>query len=445
MTKTEGEAKAKRSSFMKKVRDWRKANPEWGSNKFLIKVLDQVSESTHDGYRSAISKFCTFLDMTPDDIIKKRAKDLMSETPNERTYFETKMGEFKELLISLNYRGTTIKTTLGNVAGLFTNNAMKLNLGGSFYDENQESDYVKRTTKKYIYPPSNDEIRSIYGIADLDTKVMILLGYHAAMNPIDVVKTSWDQIGVEDWEAEDRDYIAVQRERSKTDVGFFWFVGPDLKYVLTQKWVRDGKPTTGYLFPKRVEEDGKRFYDPNQYLANNKVNEKFKPYVEMALTEDRAKEISFTDLRDSFNDAVLGHVENSEVKSVLMGHVRANAKKRYKISPATLLDHYKKVYDYITVNGWKYKLKAEGFDELQDELLDQKAVIAKLQTDLEETKAWAESNFAAHERLREEYESMLNENAVLKGILVSKGIVSVDEINEITAERKKVLGAKRGD
>ena len=58
--------------------------------------------------------------MTPTEQFMKRIKDLQSSNPKERGFFEDKVVEFKNLLVTQNLRPSSVSCTLTPVLSFFS-------------------------------------------------------------------------------------------------------------------------------------------------------------------------------------------------------------------------------------------------------------------------------------------------------------------------------------
>ena len=96
---------------------------------FVQRWLKGLSERTKQNYLERIPSWIEFIGISPTAQIEKRLKDTASSELTERTYFECKFREFKEVL---EQKGTlkarTVTTVLTAVASFFGRNDVPLNL-----------------------------------------------------------------------------------------------------------------------------------------------------------------------------------------------------------------------------------------------------------------------------------------------------------------------------
>jgi integrase len=303
--------------------------------------------------------FCYSMQKTPQQIIDEREEQFKSDDRKIRYYYEDKLDEFRQYLIDHHYGARTVKAYLGRVAGLFSNNRLDLMLDKNFWAKsNKMSSEIAQaitSTKRY---PDNDEMRLIIELADNQQALAILFGYHCGLTPTDVVSLTWDRLNV-DFEQEKREFIHVEAVRDKTGVDHVIILNPDILHFLRAHWLARDKPSTGWVF------EG---YNDTAMNRRN-LNYFFKDLAIKALGETRGGELTFKDLRDSFNEAILDSEVNEEIKDILMGHVRPSAKGNYSFSTASVVRIYREqIFPKIAINGWALKEKASEVDQLRDEV-----------------------------------------------------------------------------
>jgi integrase len=299
------------------------------------------------------------MDKTPQEIIDEREAHFKSDDRKIRYYYEDKLDEFRQFLIDHHYGAHTVKAYLGRVAGLFSNNRLDLMLDKTFWAKsNKVSSEIAQaitTTKRY---PDNDEMRLIIELADNQQALAVLFGYHCGLTPTDTVSLTWDRLNV-DFENEKREFIHVEAVRDKTGVDHVIILNPDILHFLKAHWLARDKPSTGWIF------EG---YSDSAMNRRN-LNYFFKDLAVKALGEQRGGELTFKDLRDSFNEAILDSEVNEEIKDILMGHVRPSAKGNYSFSTASVVRIYREqIFPKIAINGWALKEKASEVDQLKDEV-----------------------------------------------------------------------------
>jgi len=389
------EAQNKKEELRSSVNAWKKQHPDWLNSEAMETAKGKLTPRTWQGYTSVLPIFCYFMDKTPQEIIEEREQHYKSDDRKIRYYYEDKMEEFRQFLIEHHYGARTIKAYLGRVAGLFSNNRLDLLLDKSFWAKSNKSSseiaQALETTKRY---PDNDEMRLIVEIADNQQALAILFGYHCGLTPTDTVSLTWDRLNI-DFENEQREFIHVDSVRDKTGVDHVIILNPDLLHFLKAHWLNKDKPSTGWIF------EG---YNDTAMNRRN-LNYFFKDLAIKALGEHRGGELTFKDLRDSFNEAILDSEVNEEIKDILMGHVRPSAKGNYSFSTASVVRIYRdSIYPKLAINGWNLKRKASEVDEI-------KTVVQSLRDALTQVELENKSYKTRVDNLQEQVSRLLEDEA----------------------------------
>jgi len=366
------EAQNKKQELRENVNAWKKKHPNWLNSEAMETAKSKLTPRTYQGYTSVLPIFCYFMDKKPQEIIEEREQHYKSDDRKVRYYYEDKLEEFRQFLIEHHYGARTIKAYLGRVAGLFSNNRLDLLLDKSFWAKsNKASSEIAQaleSTKRY---PDNDEMRLIIEIADNQQALAILFGYHCGLTPTDTVSLTWDRLNI-DFENEKRDFIHVEAVRDKTGVDHVIILNPDLLHFLKTHWLSKGKPSTGWIFEGYND----------QAMNRRNLNYIFKDLAIKALGETRGGELTFKDLRDSFNEAILDSEVNEEIKDILMGHVRPSAKGNYSFSTASIVRIYREqIFPKLAINGWALKEKASEVDILRKEVLGLKNALTHVESE----------------------------------------------------------------
>jgi integrase len=344
----------KAASFKKRVREWKKEHPDWDEEE-PIKLLNSLlsSESSKKNYYYALPWFFAFVDKTPTEVIEERKAHIAENPPNR--HYENEAIRYKRHLVNLEYSAKTTNGYISIMSGFFTmvHPSYQLNVPKSFWDLEESPN--RTATRKRKQPPSNEEIRAIYAIADRKTRIALLLGYQAGLAPVDCLKLTWSNLNI-DFDTEDRDFISLEHHRSKTGVQGEIILNPDLLYILKAEWIAQRKPDEGYILQYRGAPLQTRH--PNLWLKQCAIQ---------ALGRERGSKIKFKDLRDAFNEIIKNHPGlKGETVDRLMGHT-VGAKNSY-VTGAMVLNAYREVFPKLSVNGWLLEKRAEGFDELSGEI-----------------------------------------------------------------------------
>lgn len=362
---TESEIRDLRREFKRKYREWGKAHPKWTENKYWAFIKAKLNtKRNREVYDQYGVRFFSFIDEEPDQVFERKKKQISEDDPIIREHYETKIKHYKDYLVGLHYTDETVKGYLKVVTGFFDKIGLGLNLPKGFWDV-RVSEYVRdhKETKRYPYL---EEIKSIYHASDLRGKTALLFGCQNGLINSDVVKITWNKLNL-NWDDIDyyTDFYVVDHKRVKTDVEGKMVLGPDLLYDLKQLWLQNDKPSSGYVLNYRGSK-----------LKSHVMNTWFNESATKALGPERAKEITYTDLRDFYNNIVKSKKEiKQEIADVLMGHKPAGSRGEYYVSDQTVIEHYSGIYSEISINSWKFKAKVEGLDELNKEVRDLKTTI----------------------------------------------------------------------
>ena len=326
--------------FLDKIKQWKQDNPDWEEQDAWLRVMNRLrTDTTRYLYKSNIPWFFTYVDMTPDQVIELRVKQLDSDDMDENQFFEDKAIEFKRFMVGLDYGAKTIETRLSVVSGFFSNYRKMYRLDApNLFNLTESSE--RKASNRQKYPPVNEEMRAIYEVANRKHRIAYLLGYQCGLTPTDVVKITWNNLNI-DFESEERGFIPIDHTRNKTGEEGTIVLNPDLMHELRNEWIDQGKPEEGYILNFRGGKLQTRH--PNEWLRESAIK---------ALGERRGSQVKFKDLRDSFNDVIKSNDDvKQEIADRLMGHSPKGSRGAYHVSPSTIVDSYRLVFHSLAVNG----------------------------------------------------------------------------------------------
>jgi hypothetical protein len=114
--------------------------------------------------------------MTPTEQFQKRIKDLQSSNPKERGFFEDKVVEFKNQLITRNLKQTSIMCTLNPLLSFFSSHRVPLRFKrGELKVDSLVEDKVVRE-----WIPDNSQVKQIYQQGDARDRALLLVLYQSA-------------------------------------------------------------------------------------------------------------------------------------------------------------------------------------------------------------------------------------------------------------------------
>jgi site-specific recombinase XerD len=305
----------------------------WKEDPYVKEWLGKVAERTAENYLQRFPRWLAFIEMSPTEQFKKRIKDLQSANPKERGFFEDKVVEFKNALVTQNLKATSVMSYLIPVMSFFSAHRVKLNFKrGELKVEQRAEDKV---VKEWI--PDNQQMKQIYQHGDARDRALLLVLYQSGFSETDV-----SALNIEDLpnitEAEGHYPITMHRE--KTNVLQRTCISEEAVHDIKAMLEERGNPIKGALF---LSQKGKR-------LTTRFINDVVKTMVTKTYGAEEAEKFKTKSLRDAYNDALLRANLTQEVKDTLFGHKRKGAKDRYAISQATVIDAYNKAFQYLSVN-----------------------------------------------------------------------------------------------
>lgn len=341
----------------------------WQNNESVKKWFSEVSPRTVENCIRPFKAWLEFVDMSPDEQIKKRAKDLASGDPQTRAHFENRLIEWKIKLESetnedgkRKYASTTIRSKLQRVQSFFGHSNVGLRFGkGQLKVEYAERE---RTERKWIL--NKIEVRQMYKRGSLDEKCRLLVLYQSGFASIDLC-----ELRIEDFSdlytAERHSYICKRRQ--KTDVWTQTCLSVEALHDIRLTLEKRGNPTEGFLLITR---------NGNQ-LTPKYLNESMKNLASLTFG-DKAKQFKTHHLRDGYKGNLLRAKIPSEVVDCLFGHKRQGAKSAYQLERGLIEDSYETAFGYMSVNGGLQN--RADYQQLKEMILERDITIKQIQTQL---------------------------------------------------------------
>jgi hypothetical protein len=179
----------------------------------------EVPRGTKYQIKYAITSYCNFLSMTPDEIIKdaKKEKQLTYSVDKHNDHLDDfiqyAQKEIKGVSKAHNYCNQLIAFYRYNGIPITTQN-------------------IKRTTLRELKGLNTDEIKQIYKKADIEHGSWILANSYMALPVRQLVKLTVDDFNVEQWR-EDRPLYPVNIRKEVSDtIEYTTFIGSDARKVL---------------------------------------------------------------------------------------------------------------------------------------------------------------------------------------------------------------------
>lgn len=226
----------------------------------------------------------------------KRIKDLQSSNPKERGFFEDKVVEFKNLLVTQNLRPSSVSCTLTPVLSFFSVHRVPLRF------KRKELKVETRTEDKVIseWIPDNQQVKQIYQHGDTRDRPLLLCLYQSGFSETDV-----SALNVEDLPKirECEGHYPITLHRDKTDVL--------QRTCLSEECVHDIKELlnerqhNGTLSPDKTGRTPLFISQKGERLTVRFINDAIKAMVEKTYGKEEAEKFKTKSLRDAYNDALL--------------------------------------------------------------------------------------------------------------------------------------------
>ena len=353
----------------------------WKNDESVKKWFAEISQRTRENCTRPFELWLGFIDVSPDEQIKKRILDLQSPNPQTRRYFEDKLIQWKNSLESetedgkRKYASTTVKSKLQRVMGFFAHNNLRLMFGRG--QLNVEPSQRERVSLKWIL--GKTEVRLMYKRASLDEKARLLCLYQSGFSPIDLCELKIEDFP-ELYTTERHHYVCKRRQ--KTNVWQQTCLSVECIHDLKLLLEKRGNPKSGLLF---TTQRGKP-------LTQRFLNESIKGLALRTFGREKSKQFKTKNLRDGFKNGLLRAKISTEIIDSMFGHLRSGAKGAYELSQQLIEESYEQLFGYLSVNGGLQSkadyqaLKttqielAETITELQKQLKEMSSEISELKT-----------------------------------------------------------------
>lgn len=340
----------------------------WIEDAYAKEWLSKVSARTRKNYIDRFPKWLTFIDMTPREQIQRRFRDLQSNNPKERGFFEDRVIEFKNALATQGLKASSVTSLLIPVMSFFSAHRIKLQFKrGELKVEERAEDKVVRE-----WIPETSQVKQIYQQGDARDRSLLLVLYQSGFSETDV-----SSLNLEDLPSirQTEGHYPLTMHREKTGVLQRTCISEeavhDIKAMLQERESKGQlEADKNGKTPLFISQKGKR-------LDTRFINDTVKAMVTKAYGSEMAEKFKTKSLRDAYNDALLRANLTQEVKDTLFGHRRSGAKEKYAISQATVIDAYNKAFQFLTVNHGTQARK--DIEEMRSEVSGLVKVLADVQ------------------------------------------------------------------
>jgi integrase len=332
---------------------------------YAQKWLMGLSENTKGNYAKYFLEWLTFIKLSPKQQIQKRLSDTKSIKIDDRTFFESKFREYKEILEEEKATHGTVLSYLKVVANFFSRNGLPLALKrGDWSCTNPKHN----TAKAKMWIPSQEDAKRLYAHANLRDKALFLVLYQSGFSEVDVRNLRIEDI-TEGLKLPEIEHFYIQKNREKTNIEQATCISCEALHDLREYLTERRNPSSGYLFEGQTKSKG-------QQIEVRTINEAMKTLVSKAFGVEKVRVFKTKALRSAYNSALLrASIQPQELKDVLMGHQRGSARKNYAYDEQTIKENYAKAFQFLCVNGIQTK---NDLAKLKDEFTKTKTEFAEI-------------------------------------------------------------------
>jgi hypothetical protein len=357
-------------------------------DKFYKRWMNGLKDRTKENYNAGFQNWLVFIDMTPTEQIQKRMHDLTTTDITERQFFEDKFRQYKTYLENKgDQKAISVKTQLIPVASFFSRNGLKLQLKRGDWESNQTQEVRQRLKL------TRDDVRSMYLHANLRDRALLLTLAQSGPSEADV-----SCLKIEDfpklYTIPEGEHLFFEKPREKTGEMQATCLSTEALHDIRAMLEERGNPDKGYLFVSQTIKQGEQ-------LPVRAINSAMKKLAERTFKDDpeKAKQFKTKVLRSFYNSALLkASIQPQEIKDLMFGHQRRGARGHYDYDDETIIENYKRAFEYMSVNGIQVKTD-----------------VAKLKAEFEATKLQLAKTISEQEKKLEEatqfiysFEPMLN-------------------------------------
>ena len=310
----------------------------------------KINKLTASKYINELPKFFLYIDMSPDEAIEQRLKEIkearadsLSIDSLNQTGIETLVDKmFRELNESGNYKASTLKSFSGRVMGFFSNNHKSLALTNLNYRLPKPN---KQENRKNV--PSTDFIRKLYRIADsARDRAIICHLFQNGLAPIDVSKLTVADLdtciiktkGYEERPIELEVWSYFTSNRSKTGELYYAIITPEIAHNLNDLFLTNGNY-------RDVDKKQHIFKGTQGDLDSKGVS----MIVYLLIRNNKLTHYKVKSLRDAYEQALVDAKVYQKYKEALMGHT-SNIDHTYGDTDKEIVNAYKSAYPYLKLN-----------------------------------------------------------------------------------------------
>lgn len=383
---------------------------------YVIRWLTGLSPKTKENYPLLIGDWLTFIGMNPTEQIQKRMHDLTSTEITERCFFEDKFRAYKESLEATGtHSDTFVHDRLKVVSSFFTRNSLPLALKKGDWQSTQKQEVKEKKWKIEI-----DDIKRMYGHADLPRKCLLLILAQSGFSETDIAELKIEDIqGL--YNMPINEHYVIEKNREKTGHLQATCLSYEFLHDLRDLLMERGNPISGYIFTSQTKKKDEK------HISERRINESMQELAERTFgnekvpnTEKRKKvEFKTKMLRSFYNSKLLrANIQPQELKDLMMGHDQQGARKNYAHDDETIREAYLKAFQYLSING------IQSREDLAKIKADFHSMIGRQQVEIEERKKEAQELKAMMQEMKNNYELLIRN---VEKIAKISGALGIDD------------------
>ncbi|XES78480.1 MAG: tyrosine-type recombinase/integrase [Candidatus Bathyarchaeia archaeon] len=319
----------------------KRAEQDWEKDAYVKEWLSKVGERTQNNYKQRYPKWLAFIGITPTEQFLKRAKDLQSSNPKERGFFEDKLIDFKNALVTQNLSPSTIHGMLTPVQSFFSAHRVPLRFKRG--ELNVDARIEDKVVREWI--PENQQMKQIYQHGEIRDRALLLVLYQSGFSETDVSSLSLEDLpNIQECEG----HYPITMYREKTNVLQRTCISEEAVHDIRE--MLKERENNGQLKKDATERTPLFISQKEKRLSVRFINDAIKGMVEKTYGKEQADKFKTKSLRDAYNDALLRANLTQEIKDTLFGHKREGAREKYAISQTTVIDAYNKAFQFMSVN-----------------------------------------------------------------------------------------------
>lgn len=386
---------------------------------YFQRWLVGLAPKTKKNYPDFIQDFFTFLGLTPTEIINKRMHDTTSLNITERCFFEDKFRAYKESMENAGtHTDSWIHDRLKVASSFFTRNGLKMSYKKGDWKSTQKQGVIEKKEKL-----TQEDIKRIYGHANLRDKCLLLILAQSGFSEIDISELKIEDIqGLYDMPI--NEHYVIEKKRDKSVIVQATCLSYEFLHDLRALLAESGNPSQGYIFTSKTVNKG---LEP---IDTRRINEIIKALIEKTFKDnpEKAKKLQTRSLRSFYNGAILGvkPALAQEIKDLLMGHDRGGARNNYQYNDETIKEAYISAFENLSINGLQSR------EDLKQQKQEYTSMIGKQALEIENMKASFEKEIQG---LKISFDAVMGMNALRHNMDMEKDPIKKEKLFQEYAKK----------